>query len=235
MKKLIIATAVLFLSAVSSWAQTTDEIVEKYIAAYGGKEKLLQLNSVVMEGNLAIQGMEIPVKMSQLHNVGTRVDITVMGMSGYVINALTEGWMYMPFQGQTAAEAMPAEAVKESADGLDLQGLLVNYKEKGHQVEYIGKEDYEGTECLKLKVTSKNGVESTMFLDPVSYYVIKNVVKSKASGQEADVVQTYSNYKKLENGYVFAFSMSGFGGGEISFTKIEVNIPVDPTLFKPAK
>ncbi len=235
MKKIILALTLLFSTTVATYAQTTDEIVDKHTIAMGGKEKLLQLNSVVLEGNLTVQGMEIPVKMYQSHNVGMRMDITVMGMTGYVISTMTEGWMYMPFQGQASAEAMPAESVKESADGLDLQGSLVNYKEKGHQVDFIGKEDFEGTECLKLKVVTKNGVESTAFLDPVSFYVLKGVTKSKASGQEMDAVQTFSNYKKLDNGYVFAFSMSGLGGGEITFTKIEVNVPIDPTLFKPTK
>lgn len=235
MKKIILALTLLFSSTVVTYAQTTDEIVDKYTIAMGGKEKLLQLNSVVLEGNLTVQGMEIPVKMYQSHNVGMRMDITVMGMTGYIISSMTEGWMYMPFQGQASAEAMPAESVKESADGLDLQSSLVNYKEKGHQVDFIGKEDFEGTECLKLKVVTKNGVETTVFLDPVSFYVLKGVTKSKASGQEMDAVQTFSNYKKLDNGYVFAFSISGFGGGEITFTKIEVNVPVDPALFKPTK
>ncbi len=235
MKKTLLSAVAILAMNLFSVAQTTDEIVDKHINALGGKEKLLQLNSLIFDGSLSVQGMDIPVKMYQSHNVGMRMDITVMGMTGYVISAMTEGWLFMPFQGHTAAEAMPAEAVKESADQLDLQGVLVNYKEKGHQVEYIGKEDFEGTECFKLKIITKNGVESTIFLDPVSYYVIKSVTKSKATGQEIDAVQTFSNYKKLDSGYVFAFSMSGLGGGEITYSKIEVNVPVDPSLFKPTK
>jgi hypothetical protein len=48
-------------------------------------------------------------------------------------------------------------------------------------------------------------------------------------------VQTFSNYTKLPEGYVFPYAQTGFGPGEVSFTKIEVNKLVDETLFKPGK
>ena len=59
----------------------------------------------------------------------------------------------MPFQGQTAPEAKTAEELAEAQDNLDAQGELIDYAAKGHKVELIGKEDVEGTECFKLKVT----------------------------------------------------------------------------------
>ncbi len=227
-------TATLMVS-VFSFAQTADEVIDKHLAAIGGKEKLLTLSSVVMEGTLTVQGMEIPVKLTQVHNKGQRVDISAMGMNGYIIQTATEGWTYMPFQGQTKAEATPAEVVKETSDAqIDAQSILLNYKDKGHAVEFLGKEDVEGTECFKLKVTMKNGLVQTLFFDPSTYFNIKTITKSKASGQEVEQTQTYSNFKKLDEGFTFPFAMTGFGPGELVITKIEVNKPVDENLFKPS-
>jgi hypothetical protein len=221
--------------SVFSYAQTADEVIDKHLAAIGGKEKLLTLSSVVMEGTLTVQGMEIPVKLTQVHNKGQRVDISAMGMNGYIIQTATEGWTYMPFQGQTKAEATPAEVVKETSDAqIDAQGILLNYKDKGHAVEFLGKEDVEGTECFKLKVTMKNGLVQTLFFDPSTYFNIKTITKSKASGQEVEQTQTYSNFKKIDEGFTFPFAMTGFGPGELVITKIEVNKPVDESLFKPS-
>lgn len=227
----------LFITAftLSAQAQTVDEIIDKHIEAIGGKEKLLELRTVVSEGNFIFQGMDIPVIIYQTHNKGTRIEINVMGMTGYIINTPTEGWTFMPFQGMTAPEAMAADLVKEGTDQLDLQGPLLNYAEKGHTVEYLGKEDFEGTECLKLKALLKGGSELTMFIDPSNYYIIKQIIKSKAAGQEADQVQTFSNFQKTPEGLVFAFDQTGFGPGEISFTKIEVNKPVEEAKYKASK
>jgi hypothetical protein len=235
MKKTFLLYTALAIFTLPIFSQTADEIIDKHLEALGGKEKLLQLNTIIMEGNLSVQGTEIPIKIFQSHNKGLRVEISAMGMTGYIINTPTEGWQYLPFQGQANPEAIPAEAVKEAADQLDLQGSLINYKEKGHQVEYLGKEDFEGTECFKLKVMYKGGAEATMFLDPKTYYLLKQITKTKATGQEIEQTQTFSNYTKLAEGYVFPFAQTGFGPGEISFSKIEVNKPVDESLFKPSK
>lgn len=220
------------LTAGSLSAQTADEVIAKHIEAIGGKDKLLALKSVVMQASLSVQGQEIPVTMSQVHNKGQRVQLTIMGMENYIIQTPAEGWTYMPVQGQTKPEASPAEAVKEGADLLDIQSPLLNYKEKGHQVEFMGKEDVEGTECFKIKAKMKGGAEQTMYFDPASYYIIKTVTKSKATGQETEQSQTYSNFKKLDSGYVFPFAFTGFGPGEIVISKIDVNVPVDEKLFK---
>lgn len=235
MKKIIYFLAFFFALNISTTAQTVDEIISKHLEAIGGKEKLMELKSIVMEGSFSFQGMDIPVTIYQSHNVGSRVEINVMGMSGYIINTPTEGWTFMPFQGMASPEAMAADLVKEGADQLDLQGPLLNYAEKGHKVEYLGKEDFEGTECFKLKAVLKGGSEISMFIDPSNYYIIKQVIKSKAAGQESDQVQTFSNFQKTPEGIVFAFDQTGFGPGEISFKKIEINKPVDEAKYKSSK
>jgi hypothetical protein len=235
MKKIFSFAVLLFVTVLSLQAQTVDEIIEKHLAAIGGKEKLLQLNTLKMEGNFTVQGMDIPVVLYQANNKGQRIELSVMGMTGYVINTPTEGWTFLPFQGQAAPEAMPAEAVKEANDGLDIQNPLLNYAEKGHKPEYIGKEDFEGTECLKMHLLMKGGSNMTMYFDPKTYYLIRQAVKTKATGQEIEQVQTFSNFTKTPEGYIFPMSMTGFGPGDITFTKVEINQAIDEALFKPAK
>lgn len=232
MKKVLTFCMVLFLSVSAVTAQSLDEIIGKYYEALGGKEKIQELKTVISEGNFLFMGQEIPVVIYQEHNKGIRVEISVMGMTGYIINTPTEGWTFLPFQGMATPEAMTADQVAEGADQLDLQGPLMNFAEKGHQVEYIGKEDFEGTECYKLKAVLKGGSEATMFIDPSTNLLLKQVVKTKSGGQENIQEQTFSNYQKLEGGLVFAFDQTGFGPGEISFTKIEVNKPIDPSKFQ---
>jgi len=228
---LLLTTGILLANILSIRAQTLDEVIGKHLEAIGGKEKLLALRSAVTEANLAVQGMEIPVKLTQVHGKGQRVDITAMGTENYIINTPTEGWTFMPIQGHTAPEQMPAEAVKEAADALDLQGILLNYKEKGHQVELTGKEDVDGAACFRIVIKLKGGSEQTAFINSTNYYVVKSINKTKGTGQEVEQTQTFSNFKKLDSGYVFPFFMTGFGPGELTVSKVEVNVPVDEKIF----
>ena len=140
----------------------------------------------------------------------------------------------MPFQGQTQPEPLTDEDIKEGQPDLDAQDELVDYKEKGTAVELIGKDDVDGTECFKLLITFKSGKTESLFIDPKSYHIIRQVAKQKANGQEVEVITNLSNYKKLPEGIVVAMSI-GLPFGELNVTKVEINKPVDEAIFKPSK
>jgi len=236
MKKLQICLMIVVASlcSIHIQAQTLDEIMNRNIEAMGGKEKLLALNSLSMEGTMSFNGQSIPFTIIQLNGKGQKITITINGMVNYTIQTKDSGWTYFPIQGQTKPEATPPAVIKETSDGLDIQGSFINYQEKGHTVELIGKDDVDGTECFKIRMVTKSGLEETLFIDPGNFYVIKSVVKTKASGQEQEQTQIFSNFKKMDNGYVFPFSMTGFGPGELNITKIEVNIPIEESVFRPS-
>ena len=226
-------------SLAQAQAQTAEEIVAKHLAAIGGADNWKKINSMVQSGLLSVQGNDIQITSTTVHNVGYRQDISLMGMNGYQIVTPTEGWSFMPFQGQASPEAMTADDVKEGQEGLDAQGALVDYVAKGHKVEYLGKEDVDGTECYKLKITYKSGKDETMFFDPKTYYLVKTISVRKANGQEMEMNTSYSNHTKLPEGIVVPLSVSvplgpGFNA-DMKIEKVEINKAVDASFFKPAK
>jgi hypothetical protein len=237
-KSLLFLTAAC-LSMSFSFAQTADEIITKHVSAIGGVDNWKKVNSMVMSGSMSMQGTEIALTRSVVHKTGFRNEISLMGMTGYQILTPTEGWSFMPFGGQTAPEAMTADDVKESQEDLDAQGALVDYASKGHTVEYLGKEEVDGTECHKVKVAYKSGRSETMFFDPASFYLIKSVSVRKANGQEVEMSTLFSNYEKLPEGIVVAKNMSlPLGPGmnaDFTVSKVEVNKTIDPSSFAPAK
>lgn len=233
MKKFLLS--IFAVAAISfSYAQTADEIINKHITAVGGMDAWKKVNSIISTGTLQIQSAEIALSQTILNNKGSRLDISAMGMNGYQIVTPTAGWNFMPFQGQKAPEPITADDLKESQDQLDIQGSLVDYKTKGHTVELLGTEDIEGVEAHKLKVTLKNGKVQTLYLDPKTFYVIRQVSKQKANGKEVDVTTNLSNYQKLPDGIVVPMSVT-LPFGEWVVTKVEVNKPIDENIFKPAK
>lgn len=217
-------------------AQTADEIVSKHIAAIGGAENWKKVNSMKMEAGISFQGMDIPVNIYQIHNKAQRQDYNVMNMLNYVIITNEAGWNFAPIQGQSKPEPMTADALKAAQDGLDIQGELLDYAAKGHKVELLGKEDVDGTEAYKLKLTRKSGSETINYIDPSTYYIIRTVTKMKVNGQEVEMKSDISNYQKLPEGIVVPFTMSTAAApAPINIKKVEVNPVLDPALFKPAQ
>jgi hypothetical protein len=229
-----IAAAALLFTGFSSFAQTADEIIQKHIAAIGGADNWKKVTSLKATGNINAGGMQIPVSMTTVQGKGQKVEFTINGMTGYGIITPTTGWAYSPMQGQTKPEAIPDEMVKESQDQLDVQGVLIGYKDKGCKVTYLGKDQVEGTECHKLKVVHKSGKEETMYFDASNYYHIRSVEKSKANGKEVELTSNYGNFQKLPEGIVFPMSVES-EDGPIAFTSVEVNKPVDEAIFKPSE
>jgi hypothetical protein len=232
---LFVATA---FSITIAKAQTADEVVNKHIEAIGGVENWKKVTSMVQTGSMSVNGLNLDVVNTAVHLKGTRQDIAAMGMNNYQILTPGAGWKFFPIQQQQAPEPLTEEEVKEGQDGLDLQGNFVDYKTKGHSVEALGKEDVDGTECFKLKLTSKSGKATTYYIDTKSYLVIKSTSVVKANGQEAELSTTYSNYQKLPEGITLPMSVSiPFAPGmnlDLIVSKVEINKTIDEAIFKPA-
>jgi hypothetical protein len=212
-------------------AQTVDEVIEKNTAAMGGKEKLAMLNSVRMEGGMSVQGTDVSLTITKLHNVGSRTDISVMGTENYIIITAAKGFSFMPVFGQSAPQDMAEDQFKAGQNLLDLKGTFVDYKTKGINAELMGKETVDGTECYKIKATFKNGNVTDFYIDTKTDRLYKTVTKANINGEATDVYSLFTNYKQNADGYWFPYTTTN-SRGETNFDKIETNIKVDEAIFK---
>lgn len=236
MKKLNVYLLVIVLSSfsLSSIAQNLEEIVAKHIEAVGGRSNWEKIQTLRSESVMKAQGADIKFLTVVQNKKASRSDIYVMGMKGFSILTINQGWSYYPWQGQAKSEAMTADDVKNSQDGLEILDELMTYKEKGNTLDYYGMDDIDGTECHKIKMTTKEEKEVTFFIDPSNFYIIKRTQKVKANGQENESSTFYSDYKKLPEGIVYPMSTSS-GWSENEVVKLEINPKIDEAMFKPEK
>jgi hypothetical protein len=235
MKKLLLSVCALFL-AFSVSAQTADEIIDKHIKAMGGMEKLKAINTVKATGKMKAGPMELPLTLTKARPDMVRMDFTVQGMTGTQAFDGTTGWLVMPFMGKKDPEKMSEDMLKAMRDEADFDGPLFDYKSKGNKVEYLGKEEVQGSPAYKLKVTTKQGNESTQYLDAETYLTIKTESKRKIQGQEVESETTIGDYKEID-GMLFPHSMESHakgapGGQSITVEKYELNAKIDPASFK---
>jgi outer membrane lipoprotein-sorting protein len=243
----LVFTAILSSICFAVYAQTADEVINKYVSAMGGKEKLSSIKSLYMEGVAVMQnGNEITTKLYKVQDKLYRREIAAPFGNIVMIVTDKQGWSSNPRNGGSF-EAMPEEAVKNQQQELDCAGPLVDYVVKGHKVELIGKEEVEGTEAIKVKLTLKTGQDVNYYFDLKTGYIIRMTRKGGGfgggggggrrpggPGGDGEMKIDYSNYQKTDDGYIFAMTVSmGMGGSNMTFEKIEVNKPIETNKYKP--
>jgi outer membrane lipoprotein-sorting protein len=215
----------------AAWAQTADELIEKNIQAKGGREKIQAIKTVRMSGKMTMgQGMEAPVTMELARPNKMRLEFTFQGMTGVQTYDGKEGWALMPFMGKTEPEPIAGKQLEMIEEQADFDGLLMDYKEKGHKVELVGKEDLEGSPTYKLKITKKNGDTGYYWLDADTFLEVKASGKTNMNGQEIQGETYFGDYKEA-GGVMFAHSVENKAVGSPGSMTITINkIDVNPDL-----
>ena len=231
--KILSAMVVFIFLSVSLMAQTAEEIVSKHVEAVGGKENWKKVTSMRMEATLNTQGIDVPIVITQIHNKARRTEFTAMNQTGYTIVTTEGGWTYNPFTGMTAPEALTPEQLKSEQDQLDVQGELIDYKEKGHQIELAGSDSINGRLCHKIKLTRKSGTSQVLYIESGSWNIVRVTGKAFVNGQETEATANFGNFLKLPEGIVVPMSMeNATAPAPITVTKVEVNPKVDESIFK---
>jgi outer membrane lipoprotein-sorting protein len=236
-RKTLLALCAVALLTVSAFGQTADEILEKNLKAMGGKEKIKALQSMRITGTMKVGPMEAPFTMTKMRPSNSRMDFTIQGMTGTQAYDGKTGWALIPFGGNKDPQKMTEDQIKDVRDDADFDGPTFDYKAKGNKVEFVDKEDVEGTPAYKLHVTTKDGKETNDYFDAETYLMIRSEGIRNVQGQDMEVVTTYSDYKTVE-GITVAHSMENhvkgkesLGGQALSISKIDMNPKIDKSIF----
>ena len=185
------------LTATAS-TMTAEELVAKNLEARGGAAKLRAITSMHTVGKVRVGGG---------------------------LDAKVESWAISPFGGRREPQKVTADDAKGLIEQADIAGPLVDYKEKGNTIEYLGTEDIDGTDAHKLRVTLKNGDSQVLFIDPDQFLEIRVVNHRMVRGQDEVSTTDLGEYEKVD-GIYFAFEAGGR-----HYEKVELNQPIDSKMF----
>jgi hypothetical protein len=242
----LVAVASLVLGTVDgAAAQTADEIVEKHLAAIGGRAALGKLTSRVMTGTFTISTpagefsgpIEImnqaPNKVRTLINLDlsgvgvgkVTVDQRFDGVTGYAIDTL---------QGNRDITGDQLEAMRNSL----FPSPLLEYKNNGVALELTGKEKVGDRDAYVLMIKPKTGPSSKNYIDASTFMLFRQVAtldlpqvgrleQTTDLSDERDVDGVKVPHKIVSTSSVQNFT--------VTVTKVEHNGAIDQTLFaKPA-
>lgn len=235
-RKLFGVVALGALVASPAAAQTLDDVLAKNFEAKGGLARMKAVQSVRLTGKMTLgPGLEAPIVLEMKRPKSMRIDISIQGLTITQAYDGTVGWMLNPMSGRKDPEPLPSEQMKIAEEQADMDGPLIDYKEKGNTVELLGKEDADGTPCYKVRATLKSGDTRTFFIDAENYLEVKVVGKTTIRGTETESETLLGDWKEV-GGMMMAHSIDvGQKGApmrqKMTIDKVEIDVPIEQARF----
>ena len=222
--------------------QTADEVIDKHLAAIGGRDALGKLTSRKATGTMTVQTPNGPIsgpvelysKAPNKSRLYVVLDLTAMGMNDKLTLDQkfdgTTAWSLNTLQGDRQITGNQLDNMKNGA----FPNPLLNYKPTGTTVELLPNETVAGKSLIVLKVTPKVGSVAKLFLDPATYLVVRSsaMVNSPDMG-DVEQVSEASDYRTVD-GLKIPFKTVQTAGPQtvtIVFDKIEHNVAIDDAMF----
>ena len=203
---------------------TAHDVLEKYIEAIGGKEKLSEVTSYAIKAEADMQGTKLNLEIMKTSKNQFMQDIKVMGnsMSKQVVDG-AKGYMVVQGQRKDLSEEEVKKIKEESVPFPELDLLLMDVTLEG--VEVI-----DGKKTYKIKLSD----EKTSFYDIETALKVRDEVNIEANGQPMKTTFDYGDYKDVA-GIKFPFTLTqtmGQQSFDFIIQEIKVNEGVSDVDFE---
>jgi len=230
---------VFLVTVPSIYSQTVDEIVQKNIQASGGLEALKSKSSLRLTGELKVQGMAMPITIYRKRPGMLRSDVSVQGATMVDSFDGTERWKILPFAGnQDAERATPEETADVKAQS-DFDPQLLDYQAKGRKLELTGKENVDGKEAYKLKMSLADGTTQDLFVDAVTFLIVKQTGTVYTPQGQQPIQTLLGDHRTVDGVSLPHHTRTKVGQTtevEIVVEKAEWNVEIPDSFFRmPAK
>jgi outer membrane lipoprotein-sorting protein len=209
-----------------------ETILDKFIAATGGKAAYQKVHSEIDTGTMSISGISGTATVYKAEPDKTYTEIVIQG-----VGKIQEGsdgkvaWSNSAIQGPHVKEGEEKEfslmMARFDAD--------VNWRGLFPKVETAGTEAVNGKDCYKVILTPKTGKPMTRFYDKETGLLLKGVMTVASPMGEVTIESTLEDYRK-EGDFLRPHKISNNAMGQqfaITIDKVEYNPEIPASRFNP--
>ncbi len=209
-----------------------DEIIASNLAARGGQDKIQALQSIRQTGLVTASGGRVARLVREIKRPSLfRLEFSFQGTTSVFAHDGETGWQVAPMQGQFEPQAAtPGADAAAGADQRDIEGPLVNWREKGHRVELVGREMLLGGEAFKLELTLVDGAIRYDYVDVATRRIVRSDFTRIVEGRPVELRNTFSDFREVD-GLVFSYLIETQAKDRPQILRIAVEeIELDPDL-----
>jgi hypothetical protein len=231
MKKIVFVLTGILVAAFIN-AQSLDEIVKKYSEA-NKQDNISAMSTIKITGKMSMMGMDLPLEMWMKNPNKIKTVTNFNGQEMVSVFDGTKGYSINPMTGSADPVEMTPDQVKQTQNSNVFQNYMANYLKEGKLV-LDGEEKVNDKPAFKIKANLDGGNSTYMFIDKSSYLLVKTSTTVNSGGTTVTVDSYPSDYKET-NGLLLPMKTTSSAQGmdfTIIFTKVEINIPMEDSVFK---
>ncbi len=236
----------LALCAAQVQAQTADEVIEKHLAAIGGRPALAKLESRIATGTISVsaQGadlggsIEMYAKAPNKSRSYSRIDLSQFGAGEVVVDQRCDGTTGYSINSMQGDREVTGDQLQSMLNATFPTPLLT-YKDAGAKVELVGKEKLGDRAVIAVLYTPKAGPSAKEYFDADTYLLVRTITKMniQEAGGEIESTSDFSDYREVD-GVKIPFKVNVINPLQavtITLSKVEHNKPIDDAMFSKPK
>ena len=231
MKKLIfVLTGIITALAIN--AQSLNEIVKKYSEATK-QDKVAAMSTIKITAKMSMMGMEMPLLMWMKNPNKIKTVTNFNGQEMISVFDGTKGYSINPMTGSSGPVEMTTDQVRQIQNSNIFQNQMADHLKKG-ELTLEGEENVNDKAAYKLKVNIDGENSVLMFIDKASYLLVKTSATINQGGMTITADSYMTNYTDNDGVILPMKTTTSASGMEftVTFDKVEVNIPIDDSVFK---
>ena len=242
MKNQRLITGLFLFLIISSFSmpQNIEEIMAKYYTAMGGLENLRAWKSMKVSAKyimVAQGGTEVAIIAWYKAPDKTRLEIFQNGTKAVYVVTNKSAWMCDARRGFPEPIPLPEDQAREATDNADVYPFI-DYQKKGHEIEFLGIEEFEGAEVYKVKLRQNSGAESLHLLDVRTGRELKIINIIRRNGKEMTYETIERDFRKvgwLLLPFLTEHFINGIQVRKMIIEDVEIDLEIDDALFQPEK
>lgn len=234
MKKLLLVISSVALFWQSASAQTTptaDEIIDKYIAAIGGKDALMKVTDLTT--SMSSEGQNGAIIMITRKQKVPNLFSMLINANGMEVMRQTGDGTKVQMGGMQGGRTLEGPAAKQMTIMSTLFPEL-HYAENGVKTTLVGPEKVDGKDTYKLSHTMAEGTSTwTDNFDAATGLKVQAVTTAKSPQGEMTTTSVFSDYKDV-NGIKFPMTIqqqSPRGPMTMTVDNVKINKGIKDTEF----
>jgi hypothetical protein len=244
--RIAVAVGIVACAAPAFAQKDAEAVIEKSIAALGGRDAHAKIQSRRASGTVSISTpvgeiagtIDLVNARPNKARALIKADLSALGAGELTVDQRfdgSDGFVLDSLQGNRAISGTQLETMRNSA----FPHPYLNYKELGASAQLTGKETVGGREAFVIQFDPATGPEIRNYIDAETLLPIKTVMKVEIPqlGQEVEQTTEFFDYKDVDGVKIplRLRTSSSVQTITITLTNVEHNGKVDDALFvKPA-